>query len=70
MFNHQTGKLKKKKKTIVVIHIFVPFCLVDALRGNLGLLPDFRTLRIFAFLKFSVSKREGPAYAALILILT
>ena len=47
-----------------------PFCLVDALRGNLGLLPDFRTLRIFAFLKFSVSKREGPAYAALILILT
>lgn len=47
-----------------------PFCLVDALRGNLGLLPDLGTLDIFTFLKCSVSKREGPAYAALILILT
>lgn len=47
-----------------------PFCLVDTLRGSLGLPPDLGTLGIFTFLKFSVSKREGPAYAALILILT
>lgn len=59
------------QKTPSQPHCFCfPFCLVDTLRGSLGLPPDLGTLGIFTFLKFSASKREGPAHAALILILT